>query len=221
MDFVPHKYSVSFVNSMGDRPAEARSLFADYAKLLQEKQAKGQILVNEELINLENVSSWPTKWNSLSIHYMKFPVSIDTESDYGEMAIEWGSLMMGMILSLAEIVSVRAEREPENTEGYAEGSTKITQSMRYERNPLNRKLCLAAKGYDCAICGFNFEKAYGEIGRQFIHVHHIVPVSQLGKGYIINPILDLIPVCPNCHAMLHRKNPPFTPEELRTIRSVS
>ena len=55
------------------------------------------------------------------------------------------------------------------------------------------------------ICGFDFEKTYGEIGKGFIHVHHIVPVSEIGESYRVDYEKDLIPVCPNCHAMLHRK----------------
>ena len=63
----------------------------------------------------------------------------------------------------------------------------------------------------------NFEKVYGNIGKGFIHVHHVLPVSQLGAGYVIDPVKDLVPVCPNCHAMLHQKNPPLLPEQLLEI----
>ena len=69
----------------------------------------------------------------------------------------------------------------------------------------------------CHICGFDFEKTYGAVGKRFIHVHHITPVSELGPDYRINPEKDLIPVCPNCHAMLHRRKPPYLPEELRSV----
>ncbi|MEG0771017.1 MAG: HNH endonuclease, partial [Clostridia bacterium] len=48
-------------------------------------------------------------------------------------------------------------------------------------------------------------KIYGEIGKDFIHVHHLKPLNEIGEEYIVNPVNDLIPVCPNCHAMLHRK----------------
>jgi len=63
----------------------------------------------------------------------------------------------------------------------------------------------------------NFASVYGGVGDGFIHVHHIVPVSVIGTGYIINPIDDLVPVCPNCHAMLHRKDPPYSVEEMKLI----
>lgn len=214
MEFVPQKYSANFISGMGNQPEEDKTLFAAYAGLLSEKQAKGEVLVNGTAIDLADTSSWPSSWQTLAIRYTKMPVSIETQNDYAELALEWGSLLVGMILSLTEIVSI----EPEDAaEGFAEGSEKSILSKRYERNPLNRKLCLAAKGYDCAICGFNFEKHYGELGKGFIHVHHIVPVSQIGPGYIINPIRDLIPVCPNCHAMLHRSDPPISPNALQNV----
>jgi predicted HNH restriction endonuclease len=56
---------------------------------------------------------------------------------------------------------------------------------------------------------------YGDIGQGFIHIHHLIPLSGIKQDYRLNPETDLIPVCPNCHAMLHRRDPPFTPEELK------
>ena len=67
------------------------------------------------------------------------------------------------------------------------------------------------------MCGFNFEQTYGEIGEGYIHVHHIKPLSEIQEGYEVDPINDLLPVCPNCHAMLHKKTPPYTPKELRKV----
>ncbi|PCP15512.1 HNH endonuclease, partial [Klebsiella pneumoniae] len=46
-------------------------------------------------------------------------------------------------------------------------------------------------------------------------IHHLIPLSGIKQDYRLNPETDLIPVCPNCHAMLHRRDPPFTPEELK------
>lgn len=86
-----------------------------------------------------------------------------------------------------------------------EGSAHQINSTKYERNPVARNRCIELKGCKCYICGFDFEKVYGEIGKGFIHVHHIVPVSEIKTSYRIDVEKDLIPVCPNCHAMLHRK----------------
>jgi len=42
-------------------------------------------------------------------------------------------------------------------------------------------------------------------------------LEDIKDEYEVDPINDLRPVCPNCHAMLHRKKPPLTIEELETI----
>ncbi|HHO0788469.1 HNH endonuclease [Aeromonas allosaccharophila] len=63
----------------------------------------------------------------------------------------------------------------------------------------------------------DFGEKYGELGKGFIHVHHMMPLSEIGEEYVVDPIKDLIPVCPNCHAMLHRRNPPLTIDDLRKL----
>ena len=109
------------------------------------------------------------------------------------------------------------KRQEQDDGKYGEGKIDQVLVNKYERNPINRQLCLAVNGYVCKICGFDFEKKYGDIGKGFIHVHHIEMVSSFGGEYYLDPKKDLIPVCPNCHAMLHRKNPPLEPAELRQI----
>jgi 5-methylcytosine-specific restriction protein A len=96
-----------------------------------------------------------------------------------------------------------------------EGALIKVMANKYERNQKARKQCVERKGYRCIVCGFDFETAYGEIGKSFIHVHHVVPISSIGEEYELNIDTDLFPVCPNCHFMLHRKNPPYTIEELK------
>ncbi len=65
--------------------------------------------------------------------------------------------------------------------------------------------------------GFNFRKYYGPTGKNFIHVHHLKPLSEVKDEYEVNPEEDLRPVCPNCHAMLHKKNPLYEIEELKKL----
>jgi 5-methylcytosine-specific restriction enzyme A len=86
-----------------------------------------------------------------------------------------------------------------------EGKRKTVMVNVYERNPIARKKCMEHYGVQCQVCDLDFEKTYGEVGKDFIHVHHIKPLHEIQQDYIVNPIQDLIPVCPNCHAMLHRK----------------
>lgn len=102
-------------------------------------------------------------------------------------------------------------------EKLTEGSTKSIRVNIYERNPLARKKCLEHFGAKCIVCEFDFEKKYGEIGKGFIHIHHVVDISQIGKEYEIDYTKDLVPVCPNCHAMLHKQKPALGIEYLKKV----
>lgn len=96
-----------------------------------------------------------------------------------------------------------------------EGEQKKRYTTYYERSPINRQLAIEIHGYDCMVCGFNFELAYGELGTGFIHVHHNKPISESGP-MTVDPKRDLSVLCPNCHAMIHRdKNITLSVDELR------
>ncbi len=101
-----------------------------------------------------------------------------------------------------------------------EGAKKNVTVNAYERNPIARSKCLEYHGCACSICGMDFGEAYGEFAKGFIHVHHIVPIHEIGEEYVVDPIKDLIPVCPNCHAMLHTRLEDgryLSPDELRSL----
>lgn len=108
---------------------------------------------------------------------------------------------------------------PKTNQLYQEGSKKTIMVNRYERNTQARQECIDYYGAECAVCEFDFEEKYGEIGDGYIHVHHVVPVSRIGESYTVDPVTDLIPVCPNCHAMIHKKTPPYTVGELKDLIS--
>ncbi len=107
--------------------------------------------------------------------------------------------------------------EVDDTQRYREGTIRQITVNAYERNPHARRACIAKHGWNCAICRCNFQKMYGEIGKDFIHVHHLQPLSEVNETYEVDPEDDLLPVCPNCHAMIHRKKPPYTAEEIQEI----
>lgn len=100
-------------------------------------------------------------------------------------------------------------------EAYFEGATKQIAVSIYERNPRAREKCIEHYGVRCAVCDFDFASVYGELGRGFIHIHHLVPLTTIGGQYRLDPIKDLRPVCPNCHAMIHRGRTVLTIEALR------
>jgi predicted HNH restriction endonuclease len=109
------------------------------------------------------------------------------------------------------------ELPDEISEQLFEGAKKTVTINAYERSTEAREQCIEYWKAICAVCDFDFEESYGELGKGFIHVHHLKPISQIGDTYQVDPINDLRPVCPNCHAMLHRQKETLTIEELKTI----
>lgn len=107
--------------------------------------------------------------------------------------------------------------EIQDFDNYCEGAKRTVVVNSYERNLKARSQCIERYGAMCSVCDFNFEKKYGEIGSGFIHVHHLTPLADIGEEYEVDPITDLRPVCPNCHAMLHKKQPPYSIEELKSM----
>lgn len=96
-----------------------------------------------------------------------------------------------------------------------EGALQRITVNRYERDPVARQKCIEHYGMVCVVCGFDFEKRYGAIGAGFIHVHHLVDIASIGGRYQIDPVRDLRPVCPNCHAMLHQERPAMSIDILK------
>ncbi|MDG1708231.1 MAG: HNH endonuclease [Emcibacteraceae bacterium] len=113
----------------------------------------------------------------------------------------------------------REPDESEELESYSkEGEKKFRYTSYYERKPEYREKALRIHGYACKACGFDFEAVYGEIGKGFIHVHHVEPVSEFDEAKVIDPETAMIPVCPNCHSMIHRrKNHTLTIDEVKAL----
>lgn len=98
-----------------------------------------------------------------------------------------------------------------------EGTSKQVVVNAYERSPDARERCIRKWGLSCAVCNFHFEYFYGQLGKEYIHVHHLKPLSEIREEYEINPEEDLRPVCPNCHSMLHRNKKVLSIEELQEM----
>jgi 5-methylcytosine-specific restriction protein A len=129
---------------------------------------------------------------------------------------------MGTFLSVTEHHSTATAlqhnkiADASNGQLYIEGAARTVEVNRYERNPEARRICIRHYGLSCRVCGFNFQHVYGDRGVEFIHVHHLTPLSTIAEQYELDPIRDLRPVCPNCHAMLHQRTSPLSIQELRS-----
>ena len=98
-----------------------------------------------------------------------------------------------------------AELDDDQFESFVEGSKTLRYVTTYERHPQLRKQALAIHGLTCQGCDLDMEKRYGAYAQGLIHVHHVVPVSSYELPRSIDPSTDLVPVCPNCHAVIHRR----------------
>jgi hypothetical protein len=123
------------------------------------------------------------------------------------------SVLVGKIFVTEQLIQ---EPDDVDSEKYVEGTTFDITLTKYERSKAARNECIKFYGTKCLCCGFDFEKTYGLIGKGFIHIHHIVPVAEIGESYSVDPVKDLIPLCANCHAMVHKKTPPFTLFEIQS-----
>lgn len=100
-------------------------------------------------------------------------------------------------------------------EGEFEGSRRMRTAQVIERSRVNRARCIAHYGSVCQVCGFDFAETYGAFAKGRIEVHHIKPVSEFDSAQSVDPVKDLIPLCPNCHTAIHCVTPPLDPEELK------
>ena len=139
-------------------------------------------------------------------------------ADFGR-GYHWScDLMMHIRESRADGVNYENESVQESTAEHPEGRKIGYYTTRYERDNKNRIAAIRIHGTRCMICGFDYEEVYGELGKGYIEVHHIKPLSSQDEEVQVNPETDLICVCANCHRMLHRfKNYIILAEELKQI----
>lgn len=224
------------------------STVADYAKALTELKltdnqrdmlrihyaAPGHAITARQLA----VAMGYNSWTASNIHYgrlgrlvgEKLGLFPDTKlqaicSFHKAPGEEWQFIQrtnLVLALELLEIVSgahAPMQEEIPAFESLAEGAAYTVQVNAYERNDKARKAAIQHHGLSCGVCGFKFAEVYGPDAENYIQVHHLVPLSSIKQTYQIDPVKDLLPVCANCHAVIHLRNPPFTPSEVKAMLS--
>ncbi|MCU5358372.1 HNH endonuclease [Bacillus cereus] len=119
-----------------------------------------------------------------------------------------------------EAITITLDKHVDEEDDFPEGKEKFRLHRYRERN---NKLVKQAKErfiqvhgrLYCEACGMDFERIYGDRGRDFIEAHHRKPISEM-KNDETTKIEDLAMLCSNCHSMIHRK-PLVTVEELRVL----
>jgi 5-methylcytosine-specific restriction protein A len=208
------RFSRSILRKMGEADEAARDHFALLAAIATKAGVRVAASING--VATHDLSSLSTdEWTMLEldcdVNLPLGPLDTATLNNYASKAL---ATCIGLVLSLLA-VEESTEFVDDDSEGLPEGAKTLIEVNRYERSRVNRAACIAHHGAQCQACGFDFRVTYGAIGKEVIEVHHKVPVSSMGASYSINPITDLVPVCANCHRMLHRRNPPYSVQELR------
>jgi len=207
--FRPGPFAGGLLKAMSQAGQQQRSLFKGFANAAMQAGADVTFSVGNSRVDVLS-DEWPEHWDSCALSLRKSNVPWGQDPVLDDQFIgEWVCRFVGMTIALLPFDSV------EPPLGESEGTPVEVISKRYERSRLNRAACIDIQGCRCVVCSFDFEQTYGAIGSGFIHVHHILPLAALPGSTVIDPARDLVPVCPNCHAMLHSARPPLLPQELR------
>lgn len=211
--FVPGNFAAALIAGMRAATPQQRAAFRAFAQAIRADGATLSFSLNGAPADPLTDAAWPADWRSLTLRLQRGPVVIDHEDSpqVQQLALTWGGRMLGLSLALL----------PVEHDGEEEGAMIRVEVDRYERSALNRAACIEIHGAVCKACGFDFGIRYGLTGVGYIEVHHIEPVSGIVPGTIVDPATDLVPLCANCHSMVHRRTPPYSVEDIRAMLRAS
>lgn len=212
--FVPGKFAAPLLAQMGEASEEAKSAVAAFAAALDSRKTRVTLRVNGMDVSPLDLTGWPKNWTRMELQARCAPQVINPD-DFAQMREIVSDLVIPVFGMAAALIGV--EEATATVAGEAEGTPYQTLVTRYERKKVNREACIQLKGLACHACGFDFAAFYGDVGCGYVEIHHTTPVSELGPNYVIDVAKDLVPLCANCHAMVHRQNPPMPIEELKEL----
>ncbi len=192
----PHYFAKAIIGKIyPDKKSNKGDLFAtiiDYIPFTEALPAK---------IRSEYLETIPSSQKS---NYWRNGVRAISQSVYDNIVNQASLLRVNEPLPIYS--SETTLNDEQNTlESAIEGKTRVRYVTTYERDPKYRKQAIAIHGDSCIACGFNFGQFYGEYAEGYIHIHHVVPLSEFEKPKAIDPETDLVPLCANCHSVVHRK----------------
>jgi len=208
----PDQYAGRFVQSIQNVLSLNPELWHQFLQTSQIDGVSTVLDINDERVEINDL---PTEhWRTFQIESKK-RIPRDEKENRPEYIKDVIVNVLGMILATDYL---ELENEPENELGLPEGATSRILVNRFERSRANRLLCIKHHGTQCWACDMSFSDIYGEWGEGFIQVHHVTPLAEIRENYTPNYKLDLIPLCSNCHSMIHRKRDnALSPHELREM----
>lgn len=213
-DFFPDTYAGELVRAMGQKSTVSNQSFVSLAQSFESFGNRINVKVNGSVVSLGNGLP-PPPWGKFELNVRKLTdIASGDDKRLQTEAENISAACLALVLVLLPLEEDQSISQPLFETGLPEGACSTVLVNRYERSPVNRAACIAAHGFKCKVCGFDFGAVYGQMAHGYIEVHHRVPVSKMGGSYQVDPVNDLIPLCANCHAAVHRVDPPIEPEEL-------
>ena len=209
------------MQAMGQADESGRETFRAVLRACRDAGAEVALTINTAANDPDDPAIWGVPWRSIGLSVQRGMLAInegDAEADMRQIEL-WTSRLAAAVLALLPVETEAGEVDDEAPEvaGLPEGAKTRVEVNRYERDRRNRAAALAIHGYNCKACDLDMGERYGPAAAGLIEVHHVTPVSEVGEDYLINPAADLVPLCPNCHSVTHRRHPPFSVEELRAM----
>ena len=166
-----------------------------------------ELLVDSTLTHsdVNGTSRWNFTLKNGLLHVTHSDASIDVSKFHGQALVVEKSKDWASPDEIPELIQ------------YREGLSQQVVVNRDERDPRARGACIEHYGARCQICNMDFAAIYGPLMAGYIHVHHLTPLASVGTDYVVDSIADLRPVCPNCHSVIHRREPPYSLDEVRSL----
>lgn len=202
------------------RPDETgRALFSAILEECANDNAVVDLQINGETHDFHDLAIWSLAWERVELHVRRgmLPVNAGDSAEDERIVRVWTSRMAAAVLAILPLENVAEAAVEWDIGGYPEGAVLRVEVNRYERDRRNRAAAIAIHGYVCKACGIDLASRYGDAASGLIEIHHVTPVSVLGPNYRINPVTDLVPLCPNCHSVAHRRQPPFSVAEVQQM----
>lgn len=218
ISFEPGKFAGELLLAMCNADSTGRSVFRAILIDCIKKGAHINLRINGQLHGVDDDEIWDECWSRFELSLGKGQLDLGSEDGEpdGDIVCRWGSRFAAAVVSLLPL-EPETEAATIGVTGFPEGAVTIAKVNRYERDRRNRAAAISIHGSSCAACGIDMGQRYGKAAMGYIEIHHTTPVSQLGPDYVIDPAKELVPLCPNCHAVAHRRDPPYSVEEIRAF----
>ena len=216
--FEPGKFAAGLLADMSRADETGRAAFRSVLAECINLGAEVDLWVNGDARSFDEEGFWGASWTRFAMSVRKGQLELGTEDGEPDADIicSWTRRFTAAIVAILPLEESNERSDP-GVKGYPEGVLTTVQANRYERDRRNRAAAISIHGTTCQGCYASMGERYGAVATGFIEVHHVTPVSQLEAGYVIDPVRDLVPLCPNCHGVAHRRVPPFTVDEIRQM----